>query len=377
MARLSYQQKTDLVAAALRKPNPDGAVYIRDLFDVDVVYVEGEVLMRRSYSIDPVTQVVTLGQAERVAEDRVYVPVQATFSKASGETFTYEGKLFEAGDYPDKGISFTEAELAAMAAAFTDVPNDLEHTPTVLDRKLGRTHSLVVRGKELFGKVEIPAALRTLIGDGPLKTSLAFDRKTKQIVGNAIVLNPRITDAQVVAAFSAPPETSRKGPLMSVIAQIKALLSGVSDDGATPVVTPTFSVDPEVARLKAENTRLLQQQAEAETAGIKAAAATFADDALSANKITPALRDSVVILFTHALRDDNVGKACFSATGDIIVGERVAALKALVANLPPHPLTAEQLKGATAVFAGDVAKPKDAIDTAEIYARYNNPGGKK
>jgi hypothetical protein len=372
---LSYQAKTDLVAAALRKPNPDGAVYIRDLYDVDVVYVEGEVLMRRSYSIDPVTQVVTLGQAERVAEDRVYVPVQVGFSRSEGDTDIYRGKLFEAGDFPDKGISFTEAELAELVKG-VDVFNNLEHTPTVLDKKLGRTHSMFMKGSEVHGTVEIPSALRTLINSKTLKTSFEFDRKTKRIIGNAIVMNPRITDAQVVAAFSAPPEASRKGPVMDVIAKMKALLSGVSDDGVTPVVTPTFSVDPEVARLKAENTRLLQQQADGEAARIKAAAATFADDALNANKITPALRDSVVILFGHAVRDDNAGKACFSATGDIIVGERVAALKALVAALPPHSLTTEQIPG-KAVFAGDVAKPASTIDTAAIYAGYNNPGGKK
>lgn len=57
--------------------------------------------------------------------------------------------------------------------------------------------------KELFGTVKIPKWLDTIIGKDPLKTSLELARDTKTIVGNALVLNPRVHDAQLVAAFTA------------------------------------------------------------------------------------------------------------------------------------------------------------------------------
>lgn len=56
------------------------------------------------------------------------------------------GKIFECGDYPDKAFSLTEEEATAAAAAFTPVPLDLEHLPTVLDGKLGRLVSVEAVG---------------------------------------------------------------------------------------------------------------------------------------------------------------------------------------------------------------------------------------
>jgi hypothetical protein len=110
--------------------------------------------------------------------------------------------LFEAGDYPDKNFTLTEDELNIAAANFQPVANDLQHTNTILDGKLGTLESVYVKGKELFGKVKIPKWLHDLHPNA-IKTSLTWSRDDKRIRGNALVLNPRVPDAQIVAAFEA------------------------------------------------------------------------------------------------------------------------------------------------------------------------------
>lgn len=115
----------------------------------------------------------------------------------------YEGKVFEAGDYPDKAFAIDEGELAEKALAFRGVDLDLEHSPfkDLLGHKLGRLEAVWNRGAEAIGRLRIPRWLHELAG-GKLQTSLSFNQD-KNIVGCALTLNPRIADAQVLAAFAA------------------------------------------------------------------------------------------------------------------------------------------------------------------------------
>lgn len=119
-----------------------------------------------------------------------------------GEYVVREGKVFECGDYPDKDFSLSEAEADEAIAAFNPQPNDLEHRSTILDGKLGVIQEVRRVGKDLIGKVRIPKWLDNIQGAAPMGVSLAFNR-SKRIVGNALTLNPRISDAQVAAAFTA------------------------------------------------------------------------------------------------------------------------------------------------------------------------------
>lgn len=113
-----------------------------------------------------------------------------------------EGKVFELGSWADKGFSLDESEADAAIAAFTPPSNDLEHRSTILDGKLGTLESIRRNGSEIIGRVRIPKWLDAIQGDKPIGVSLAWDA-AKKVVGNALTLNPRITDAQVVAAFTA------------------------------------------------------------------------------------------------------------------------------------------------------------------------------
>jgi hypothetical protein len=132
------------------------------------------------------------------------ISLSAEFSAVSDadELVVYEGKVFEAGEYPDKDFAIDEAELAFKASSFQGVDLDLEHSSfkDILGNRLGRLETVWSRGAEAIGRLRVPRWLHELAG-GRLQTSLSFDRD-KNIVGCALTLSPRIADAEVVAAFS-------------------------------------------------------------------------------------------------------------------------------------------------------------------------------
>ncbi len=114
------------------------------------------------------------------------------------------GKLFEAGEYPDKGYSMTPAEIINAVERFTSCPLDLEHVPTVLDGQLGEVYSIETDddGRTLFGTVAVPTWLDTVLG-GAVKVSCTWDRDSKELARLALVKAPRVADAAIMAAFNA------------------------------------------------------------------------------------------------------------------------------------------------------------------------------
>jgi hypothetical protein len=122
---------------------------------------------------------------------------------ADDEIVVRRGLLFRAGDYPDKKFQMSAEELSAAAEAFTaPVPVDLEHTPTILDGKLGHVADIEAVGDELFGLVTLPKWLDDAIGDQPRKVSATWYRDDKTLAGLALVLNPRVEDAALLSAFA-------------------------------------------------------------------------------------------------------------------------------------------------------------------------------
>lgn len=214
MPELSYTDRMQLLSRALTAQG-EGSSYVRDVFDGYFTYQSWNSsdgmdprTWQRDYSIDAENR-VTLGVRKEVTARTVYDPVvmSATFSGGDaapvGDGYILRtGKLFEAGEWPDKGYAMTADELAAAAASFAPVDIDLEHVPTVLDGKLGQLKSVEVRGSELFGTVAVPEWLDSLLEDGARKVSCTWDKATKRLSGLAIVRTPRITDAALYAAFS-------------------------------------------------------------------------------------------------------------------------------------------------------------------------------
>lgn len=121
---------------------------------------------------------------------------------ADDEVVVRSGLIFRAGDYPDKAFTMTSEELARAAELFTRAPVDLEHVPTILDGKLGHVAFVEAVDDALYGVVSLPTWLDTAIGDAPRKVSATWDRETKELLGLALVLSPRVADAALLSSFA-------------------------------------------------------------------------------------------------------------------------------------------------------------------------------
>jgi len=122
---------------------------------------------------------------------------------------TRSGVIFRCGNYADKGFALNHDEARAAIAAFTPVPIDLEHVPTVLSDRLGTLESVTMDtdGESLIGTVRMPRWFDNLLGDDSRRVSATWNRDTKRLAGLAIVRTPRVTDAALFAAFAETKET--------------------------------------------------------------------------------------------------------------------------------------------------------------------------
>lgn len=132
--------------------------------------------------------------------------LDADTKKPTEDGWVYRtGKIFEAGQYKDKKFEITPEELCEAIADFKPVDLDLEHMPTILDGKLGKLEAVALGadGWSLIGTVKLPKWLDEQLGDADRKVSATWDRVTKKLNKLALVRNPRVKDAAVMAAFMA------------------------------------------------------------------------------------------------------------------------------------------------------------------------------
>ena len=143
-------------------------------------------------------------------------------------TVTRQGKFFEIGEYPDKQFSLTEAEADAAIERFQGGPINIEHIPTLLDGKLGTVSRLWRQGRDVMAEYRIPTWLNRITGGQPIRISSEWDRIAKTPLGAAMVLEPRVADAVMMAlnGAGAAPAGNREEKRMSLTARLAALLRG-------------------------------------------------------------------------------------------------------------------------------------------------------
>ncbi|HNC59272.1 MAG TPA: hypothetical protein PLP33_27845 [Leptospiraceae bacterium] len=123
------------------------------------------------------------------------------------------GLIFRAGEYEDKNFTMTPEEIIDAEAAFEEVPLDIEHNENMglLEGELGSLVAVQAseNGEELYGTAKIPLWLDTLNKkksenqeNSNFKVSCTWDRKDKKLKKLAIVKNPRVSDAALMAAFT-------------------------------------------------------------------------------------------------------------------------------------------------------------------------------
>lgn len=400
---LSHEERRAMVRQALNQGRGDGLPgrYIDTMYDDSVVYRESDAMHQAPYKIDGDS--VTIGTPTPVRSKTSFVPIVVAASEFSldvgvdtgNNVLRYSGVVFEAGDYPDKGVSFSESDLDRIVQTFSGpVALDSEHRPSIFKvGDLGRLESIKRVGKQLIGDLSIPMWLRGVVGKS-VGVSLAFS-ESKDVIGCALTWNPRISSARVAAAFSeftgsqagsGPRSKAVNGQVkMSLIDKIKALLADgdAADDG------PVFSAEVGKA-LESENARL-RKEVETLKAGqtIKFAADVAVDprtameasrmveDLIREGRVAPTAREKVVALFTAVLHEDTVqGKLTFSANK--FVGPRLDVLREAFGALPSILPTETKTGGEVHVFThggGGSDDGKGVKIDAKAYLKAAQGGG--
>lgn len=139
--------------------------------------------------------------------------------------------LFEAGDYPDKGLRVTEGDLVQIAAnSPSEIPVKIEHLPTSpLDGVLGVVTQLRVVGKRLWGTLRQSVEMWGLMErSGARALSVGLDVEGKRVVEASLVSKPRVAAAQI---FSASQERKGETETMSIRQFSEAIIGFVRGFG--------------------------------------------------------------------------------------------------------------------------------------------------
>ncbi len=142
-------------------------------------------------------------------------------------------KLFEAGDYPDKGIAVTEEDLAALAAGFAgEVPVLIEHAASPLE--LGFLTAVARQGRELHGTVAFsPEADALVRRSGARGLSLGLSPDLREIREVSLVRRPRVAGAGL---FS-------EGGCVAMVGEISEPLSPLGERGSRGMRSGAPQVD--------------------------------------------------------------------------------------------------------------------------------------
>lgn len=106
-------------------------------------------------------------------------------------------KLFEAGEFPDKDLVVTPAQVEALQRSFQKpVPVLIEHASSPLE--IGYLTSVEASGGELFGQISLTPEANALIErSGARSLSIGLTPDLSEIVEVSLVENPRVPSARL------------------------------------------------------------------------------------------------------------------------------------------------------------------------------------
>lgn len=386
----SFDETRALVSAKLAQgKTPDQRPWIVDIYPSEVIWSSdyGKAYNKASYTIDSEGK-VTLGDTKKVIRATTYETVTLStewFDLDQSDEVIFSdhivrnGKIFEAGEYKDKAFSITEDELAAAVAGFSPCDVDYQHVSGPLDGQLGKLEKVWIGDdkKSLFGSVSLPKWLDDIL---PIKkVSATWDRAKKTIRGLALVTNPRVTDAAVMAAFagsrhstadlkdlqsihdilvkhgvSCATDVEYKETEEMALDQAK-LLTSITEtmttlldrqNAETAPVNAAFASDPAFKEMREQLDDLRKERAKERAFRIQTEAIAFARDEIRESRALPSEEDVIVAAYAQAALDDVAlpAQVSFAVAGVQTSGTRVDALKAMYAARKPHTLTGEQIK---------------------------------
>lgn len=110
-----------------------------------------------------------------------------------------DAMLFEAGDYPDKGVRVGEEDLQKLAQTPGDIPIYVEHARSPI--RLGSVTSLFVRGKQLWGRLRLLKEADALLDRlGVRSLSISVPRTLDRILEVSVTGSPRVAGARMFHA---------------------------------------------------------------------------------------------------------------------------------------------------------------------------------
>ena len=286
-----------------------------------------------------------------------------------------DAKLFEAGSYPDKGVTITEAELDAMVARFSaPVPVRVEHDDSPWDGKMGFVVSIWRVGKELMGKIAWPAHVwEFLCTMGTKKLSVGLN-KAKELVEVSVVDKPRVLTAQafgdsipaLLFTDDFESESGGKGMPVEYSPEVQAAINAARDLGKTEgAAEARTKFDAQLGPLAQENADLKRKTA-VDSAAVKLSVWT------AEGKLPPAC-----LKFAEAILVDGAGVEVTFNDG---TGGHMSAAEAMVQFMTNMPAVLT-VKGVKDEGNDDVefseADAQMAVSlglTKEEYVAYNKEG---
>jgi hypothetical protein len=124
------------------------------------------------------------------------LPIPAFFDQPT-DWIDRRAKLFEAGDYPDKGVQVSDQDLADLAKQFDlPVPVWIEHAESPLE--LGYLTQVEAVGGELFGNIALTKEADALVErSGARALSIGLSPDLKEIREVSLVRSPRVASARL------------------------------------------------------------------------------------------------------------------------------------------------------------------------------------
>jgi hypothetical protein len=239
----------------------------------------------------------------------------------SDEYVEREAMLFEAGDYPDKGVSVSEQHLEKLAQApVDDVPILVEHADSVI--KLGKVKEIFRRGKQLWGKLQLLPEANALIEKlGVRGVSIRVPRSFDRLIEVSVTGSPRVPNARIFSddtisfALGEQPQPSQEVHNMEEIEKVKQELQ------------QQFALQLDELKKLYEQERKQREQLEFQLAFTRAAQRV--DEHIQAGRMPPIFREIVIAAL---LGQNTVTFARDGKQEEMALGE---ALLSAFATLPP------------------------------------------
>lgn len=241
--------------------------------------------------------------------------------------------LFEAGEYPDRGVVVTADDLAEIAAnTAPEVPVRMEHLPrSPIDGELGVMMHIRAEGRRLWGTLRQPRETWEVVRRaGARALSVGLDVARKRIAEVSLVCRPRVADARIfsdgLARFAVDLVEEGKEDDMGGVRQLaegvmEYIRGALGRDGEAARKV----LDHERAALERDREAFAEARVDSRIAELKRRGLLRATDAVDSLARVLLRTDSVVYFGAERLEVADLFQRFLEANGSVVPMGEVAA----------------------------------------------------